>query len=184
MNLLDIVIETKNNIDKDNYANRNYEIICSYLEAIKLRIIDKERGEDNHYTVIMCPLKTPNIDSYLICSKEKNDYAIQIKQGANKDKEAKSRMWHNRYKNIINADNYLYLTYEKEKDRNSYNSQLSVENDCLLDTIQLIENRKQDNPKEYIFIKKVMDNLAFSNACKDEMDWILLNREYKSLFLS
>lgn len=182
INLAKRLEDTKKNIDKDNYANRNYEICCSYLESIKLRIQDKERGEDNHYTVMMCPPKTPNIDSYLICSKQNNDYAIQIKQGKNKDKEAKDRIWHNRYKNIINSKNYLYLTYDKEKNNVSYNSQWHVEEDNILEAIQYIEKRKQENPKEYQFLTNMMDNLAFSNALEDEMDWILLNREYVHLF--
>ena len=182
MNLRKKIEEMKNCIEKDNYANRNYEICCSYLESIKLRIQDKERGEDNHYTVMMCPPKTPNIDSYLICSKQHNDYAIQIKQGKNKDKESKNRMWHNKYKNIMNTDNYLYLTYQKEPDRISYNSQWHVQEDNTVETIQYIEKRKQDNPKEYKFLKKMMENLAFSNANEDEMDWILLNRFYAHLF--
>lgn len=93
------------------------------------------------------------------------------------------RMWQNRYKNIINPNNYLYLTFEKEPNRTSYNTQWHVQEDNLLETIQYIEKKKQDNPTEYLFLEKVMENLAFSNARKDEMDWIMLNREYIQLCL-
>lgn len=182
MNLFKEIGLLRKQIDKDNYANRNYEIICSYLYALKLRMKDKERGEDNHYMINMCPPKTPNIDSYIIDLKNKNNYAIQIKQGNIKENDAKDRMWESRYKNILNANHYLYLTYKKEYNKISYNHQINVDDDNVIDTIKYIEKRKQDCPCEYEFIKQIIKNLAFSNAKKDEMDWILLNRNYYNKF--
>lgn len=164
-------------ITTDNYRSDNYEMACSYAKAIELTIKDKDINQSNYYEVEMCPHKNVNIDAYIICTTKKaNNYGLQIKSGHNYDSSLKERLYHSRYRYSLDADKYLLMTWNKLNVRTLYQPQTHVGNEDIKSIIQYIEDKKDNYPTEYKFLKECFRVLKESNDNHNNANWVLLNR--------
>lgn len=177
MNFLTSQLKTiKDRIRKDNYANYNYEIACSYIKMTELLMKDKQKGVRGNYQVEMCPPKNPNIDSYIICTNQlHHDYAVQIKSKGN-DNQAKLRLFHSQSKYSMNPNNYLLLVWDKGQLYDSYDSMNEVKTESVQDLLEYIEQNKHLYTDDYQFLQNCMQTILNDTNNHDETNWIILNR--------
>ena len=167
----------RNRINKDNYANKNYEIACTYIKMIELFIKDREAGEENYYEINMCPEKSPNLDSYIICTtKAHNDYGIQIKSGNIYDSTVKERIFYSQYKYSLNPDHFILLTWNKFTIYDGFHSIDEVEDESILDILEYIERKKECYEEGYSFLTECLDTLVRYTKWKQDANWIVLSR--------
>lgn len=167
----------RNRINKDNYANKNYEIACTYIKMIELFIKDKEVGEENYYEINMCPEKSPNLDSYIICTtKPHNDYGIQIKSGNIYDSTVKERIFYSQHKYSLNPDHFILLTWNKFRTYDGFHSIAEVKDESILELLEEIERKKDICKIEYEFLKKCLDTIVKYTKWQMDVNWIVLSR--------
>lgn len=164
-------------INKDNYANKNFEVACTYIKMIELLMRDKEIGEDNYYEISMCQEKSPNLDSYIICTTKKhNDYGIQVKSGNIYDTTVKERIYFSQDKYPINPNHYILLTWNKFKTYNSFHSLEDVQDESILDVLDYIEDKKDNYKQECCFLFECLNTIVKYTKWHTEVNWIVLSR--------